>query len=93
MSQTPVTVKIDSDVKEQAQKLAKQLGLSLSAIIENKLREVVRERRVVFEEEFEPTPYLEKIIHQAEADLKAGLATPPMNKQEARDHLRSLMKK
>ena len=51
MSQVPVTVKIDATVKLQSQKLAQRLGLSLSSIVENKLREVIAERRVVFEEE------------------------------------------
>ena len=72
MSQIPVTIKIDSQLKKDSQELAKKLGLSLSAIVENKLREVVRDRRVVFEEELEPTPYLEKIIRQVEKDLKTG---------------------
>lgn len=51
MSQIPVTIKIDAQLKQEAQQLAKSLGLSLSAIVENKLRQVVRERRVVFEED------------------------------------------
>ncbi|MGC1177446.1 MAG: ribbon-helix-helix protein, CopG family [Candidatus Saccharimonadales bacterium] len=32
MSQIPVTVKIDAELKQEVQKLAKSLGLSLSAI-------------------------------------------------------------
>ena len=48
MSQIAVTIKIDADVKAHAQKLASRLGLSLSAIVENQLKEVIRERRVVF---------------------------------------------
>jgi antitoxin component of RelBE/YafQ-DinJ toxin-antitoxin module len=50
MSQVPLTIKIDLDIKQQAQKLAKSLGLSLSTIIENQLKEVIRVRRVVFED-------------------------------------------
>lgn len=76
MSQTPLTLKIDADVKQQAQAVAKTLGLSLSAIVENKLREVIRDRRVIFADPnlptLEPTPYLEKVIEEFEADLKAG---------------------
>lgn len=41
MNQVPVTSKIDGEVNQQAQKLAKNLGLSLSAIIENQLKQVV----------------------------------------------------
>jgi len=71
MSQIPVTIKIDADLKQQAQDLAKSLGLSLSAIVENKLRQVVRERRVVFEEDFVPNAKTARILRQIEADVKA----------------------
>ena len=75
MSQIPVTIKIDADLKQEAQKLAKSLGLSLSAIVENKLRQVVRERRVVFEEEPVPNPQTAKLLQSIEADVKAGRNT------------------
>ncbi|HEY1645662.1 MAG TPA: hypothetical protein VGF75_04795 [Candidatus Saccharimonadales bacterium] len=39
-----------------------------------------------------PTPYLKKIILKVEEDLKAGRASSLMNKEEAAEHLRSLMK-
>jgi len=61
MSQIPITVKIDAKLKKDAQKLAKNLGLSLSAIVENKLREVVNERRVVFEEPLVPNKRTAKL--------------------------------
>ena len=72
MSQTPVTIKIDTDVKRQAQALAKKLGLSLSAIVENELREVVRERRVVFEDKPAPNKRTAQQLAKIEADIKAG---------------------
>ena len=72
MNQVPVTIKIDSEVKKQAQRLAQNLGLSLSAIVENKLKEVVRERKVIFEEEFVPNEKTAKELGKIEADIKAG---------------------
>ena len=72
MSQIPVTIKIDASLKQETQKLAKSLGLSLSAIVENKLKEVVRERRVVFEEELIPNKKTAKDLRQIENDVKAG---------------------
>ena len=72
MSQIPVTIKIDASLKQETQKLAKSLGLSLSAIVENKLKEVVRERRVVFEEELFPNKKTAKDLRQIENDMKAG---------------------
>jgi addiction module RelB/DinJ family antitoxin len=92
MSQVPITVKIDTNVKEQAQKLAKILGLSLSTIVENKLREVVSERRVVFEEEFIPNEKTAKELEKIEADIKAGrnLSSPFNTFEELERHLNNL---
>lgn len=92
MSQIPVTVKIDEQLKREAQILAKSLGLSLSAIVENKLREVVRERRIVFEEEFVPNEKTAKELRKIEADVKAGrnLSKPFKTFQELNKHLDSL---
>jgi addiction module RelB/DinJ family antitoxin len=92
MSQIPVTVKIDADLKHDAQKLAKSLGLSLSAIVENKLREVVRQRRVVFEEDTVPNEQTAKELRKIEADIKAerNLSGPFKTFGELEQHLNSL---
>lgn len=92
MSQTPVTIKIDTDVKIEAQKLAKSLGLSLSSIVENKLKEVIRDRQVVFTEEFIPNEKTSKILAEADADIKAGrnLSGPFDSVDELMEHLNSL---
>jgi addiction module RelB/DinJ family antitoxin len=92
MSQVPITVKIDADVKQQAQKLAQRLGLSLSSIVENKLKEVVSERRVVFEEEYLPNEKTAKELEKIEEDVKAGrnLSGPFNTFEELENHLNSL---
>lgn len=92
MSQIPITVKIDADVKQQAQKLAQKLGLSLSSIVENKLREVVRDRRVVFEEELIPNEATVRELEMIEADIKANrnLSKPFNSFEELEEHLNSL---
>ena len=92
MSQIPITVKIDADVKLQAQNLAKKLGLSLSSIVENKLREVVRERQVIFEEELVPNEKTAKELEQIEADIKAGhnLSGPFNTFEDLERHLNNL---
>lgn len=92
MSQIPITVKIDSELKAESQKLAKSLGLSLSAIVENKLREVVRERRIVFEEELVPNKKAAKLLREMESDIKAGrnLNGPFNSFEELEKHLTTL---
>ena len=92
MNQTPITIKIDSDVKHEAQKLAKSLGLSLSAIVENKLKEVIRDRKVVFEEELILNHKTAKELLEIEADIKAGrnMSGPFKTFDELETHLDSL---
>ena len=92
MSQVPMTIKIDADVKKQSQKLAQRLGLSLSSIVENKLREVVNERRVVFEEELIPNEKTAKELEDIETDIMAGrnLSGPFNSFEEIERHLNSL---
>ena len=70
--QIPITIKIDANVKQEAQKLAKGLGLSLSSIIENKLREAIVERRVLFTEDFVFNDTTAKTAEAIEEDIKAG---------------------
>lgn len=92
MSQIAVTVKIDSDLKKEAQELAKALGLSLSAVVENKLREVVRERRVVFEEAPVPNEKTQELFAEIEADVKNGkhLSDTFTSFDDLKKHLKSL---
>lgn len=45
---TTTSIKLDKEVKEEASKLAEQLGLSLSSVINATLKKFVTERRVVF---------------------------------------------
>jgi len=45
---TTTSVKLDKEVKEEASKLAKELGLNLSVVINATLKKFVNERRVVF---------------------------------------------
>lgn len=87
-----MTIKIDADIKAQAQEVAKSLGLSLSAIIENKLKEVVRERRVVFEDDFTPNAKTAKLLAQIEEDVRAGrnMSGPFKTIDALEDHLNSL---
>ena len=93
MSNALISVRTDEKTKKEIADFAASVGLSVSAFVTVVLKQTMQEGRLVLTPEFKPTPYLEKVIRKADADLKAGLATPSMNKQEARNHLLSLMKK
>lgn len=89
-----MTIKIDADLKEDIQALAKNMGLSVSAIIENKLREVARDRRVVFEEELVliPNAKFAKQLREIEDDIKQGrnVSGPFKDFEALENHLNSL---
>lgn len=47
--QSAITIRIDKEVKEEAVKVFKSIGLSFNTAIEVYLRAVVRERKIPFE--------------------------------------------
>jgi antitoxin component of RelBE/YafQ-DinJ toxin-antitoxin module len=92
MSNALLSIRTDDKTKKDITNFANSLGLSVSAFVTVVLKQTMQEGRVILTPELEPSPYLEKIIHKAQADLVSGIATPPLGKLEAREHLRSLMK-
>lgn len=69
---TVIHIKANKEVKENAQLLAKQLGLSLSDVINASLRNFIRTREVVFSDIPQMTPELEKLLGKVEEDIKLG---------------------
>lgn len=67
-----ITLKTDREVKKTAQKLAEELGLTLSAVVNASLRQFIRDSGVHFSKSYVATPELEKTIEKAEKDRKAG---------------------
>lgn len=72
MSKTVINIKADRKVKEQAQKIARELGLPLSTVINAYLKDFVRRRKVTFSLEPELRPEVEKLLKRASEDYKAG---------------------
>lgn len=72
MSKVVINFKVDKEVKEEAQKLARDLGVPLSTIINAQIKQMLRSRTVTLTTDLKPTPYLEKIIIEAQADYAAG---------------------
>lgn len=70
-----INIKADKEVKENAQKIAKDLGLPLSSVINAFLKEFVRSRSISFSAIPKMTPYLENILGKVEKDIKGGKNT------------------
>jgi addiction module RelB/DinJ family antitoxin len=69
---TVISVKIDKEVKEAAQAVAKSAGLNLSTLVNAYLRQVVATRRIELYAPEPMTPELEKMIAVVEAEIEAG---------------------
>ena len=94
MNTTVINIKTDKNLKKDAQELAKNFGLPLSAIVNIYLREFVREKRIIFSEPPTPNAKTRKILDRAIADIKAGknLVGPFESAEEMDKFLRSLKK-
>ena len=67
---TMINIKADKEVKENAQKVASELGMPLSTVINAFLKDFVRSRSISFSATPKMTPYLEKILGVVENDIK-----------------------
>lgn len=67
---TVIHVKANKEVKENAQKLAAKLGLSLSDVINASLRNFIRTREISFSDVPVMTPELEKLLATIDDDIK-----------------------
>jgi antitoxin component of RelBE/YafQ-DinJ toxin-antitoxin module len=91
---TMVHVKVRTKTKRAAQQAAKKLGVSLSLVAEQAFRNFAANRQIVVEEPLTPTPYLEKILREAEKNRNnPKYWSGPFTGDEFVTHLRSLSKK
>lgn len=74
---TVIHVKADQEVKENAQKLAQELGLSLSDVINASLRNFISTREIVFSDTPRITPEFEKKLAKINEDIKHGRNLSP----------------
>lgn len=91
-NKTLINIKTDKEVKENAQKLARELGLSLSDVMNAALRNFIRTREVTFSALPRMTSELEKLIGRARQDFqeKKNITGPFSTAKEAEAYLDSL---
>lgn len=81
---TVIHIKADKEVKKNAQRAAKDLGLSLSDVINASLRNFIRTREVHFSDVPVMTPELEKLLDKVEEDIKTGRNLSPAFKDSTK---------
>jgi addiction module RelB/DinJ family antitoxin len=75
MNTTSLHIQIEPTIKQQAQKTAQELGLSLSSVVKALLKQFIRTRSLavgITERPEIPNAYLRKSLKQSEEDIKAG---------------------
>lgn len=69
---TVISVRLDKDLKEAAQEVAKSVGLPLSTLISAYLHQVVATRQINLYAPEQMTPHLEALIEEAEKGESIG---------------------
>lgn len=84
MNSTVINIKTEEGIKREAQKIASDLGLSLSGVINGFLKQLVRDKTVMFTlNENNPSPYLLDSIKTAKQNRKNGDFYSFKNNKEA----------
>lgn len=83
MSSTGIYIKTEEETKNQAQKIAKELGLSLSVVMNRLLKQFIKTKTVNFNVDDEiPNAHSRALMKQAEKNLKKGNHSPVFNTGE-----------
>ena len=77
MNTAVINIKTEPKTKSEAQKAAKELGISLSVVINGLLKDFIRTKTVTFRE-YDEIPNKQTLadIKQAEIDYKKGNTSP-----------------
>jgi len=89
---TVINIKTKKELKASAQKIAGDLGLSLSAIINGYLRQFVRNKAAYFSITPQMSNELENLLTSVEYDIQRNknLSKPLASKREMESYLSSL---
>ena len=83
MNSTAIYIKTEPKTKKEAQKVAEELGLSLSAIINGFLKQLIKTKTITFSANDEiPNAYTLSIMKQAEKNIQSGKHSPIFDSSE-----------
>lgn len=72
MEKILINIKADKEVKEKARKIAEELGLSLSAIVNAYLKQFIRTKEVHFYVEGKLKPAVKRRLDRPQKDVEGG---------------------
>ncbi len=74
---TLISIKADPEVKVRAQRVAKEIGIPLSTIINAYLKQLGREKSINFAVPLRPNKKTARLLKKAERDYKKGVNISP----------------
>lgn len=79
MAKTVISIKVDSDIRDKARKLAREIGLPLSTLVNAQLRQFVRDKTVSISAgpPRRMSKKLERLLSLVENDVKANRNMSP----------------
>lgn len=73
MNTVSILIKTDQKVKEEAQKTAEKMGISLTSVINRYLKHFIQTKSITFSADEEvPSQYMIDSLKESEEDYKAG---------------------
>jgi antitoxin component of RelBE/YafQ-DinJ toxin-antitoxin module len=69
---TAMSVKIDKDVRNRARSVAKSIGIPLSMVVNQQLKQFADERRIEFYEPLVPNAKTRNVLDEALRDIREG---------------------
>lgn len=90
MEKTLLNIKTDRKLKRAAQKAARELGLPLGTIVNAYLKELIREKRVVFSTPPVPNARTRKLLERIARDRSGRNSRGPFTYEEAVRYLDAL---
>lgn len=91
MNTAVLTVKVEPAIKREARDVARNMGLSLSALINGYLRQVIKTQTVVFSAKEEPTLFMLEELRESIEDVRAGRSTAFNTGEKALDYLDTII--
>ena len=76
-NKTVISVKVDKDVRDRARTVAKRIGIPLSLVVNQKLRQFADERRMELYEPLIPNAKTARELRKIDTDIRAGRNMSP----------------
>ena len=80
MNTAIINIKTDVTLKKEAQAVAGEIGVSLSALIKAYLKQLVKSRKVTLREE--PSAYMIKALKESAEDIRKGRVSPTFDNSD-----------